>query len=244
MSVKNQILFKTTGKYGLFTDPITKLGGEKCSYQIPTYEALKGIVKSIYWKPSIIWVIDEIRILNPIRTQSKNMKPLRYNDATKADLAIYNYLIELEYEVKAHFIFNSHRPEFKDDWQEGKHYNIAKRMIKKGGRRDVCLGSRECQAYVEEVDNIDPTTGFSDKKGFYDDIDELAFGFMFRHFSYPDETGINQLEANFHIPIMKNGIIKYDDNTSEIKTKFIREMIPNLPKSQELNEQAIQNELA
>ncbi|MCA6072990.1 MAG: CRISPR-associated protein Cas5, partial [Endomicrobium sp.] len=35
------------GKFALFTDPITKLGGEKCSYQIPTYEAIKGITESI-----------------------------------------------------------------------------------------------------------------------------------------------------------------------------------------------------
>ena len=37
----------------MFTDPITKIGGEKCSYHIPTYEAVKGILKSIYWKPNI-----------------------------------------------------------------------------------------------------------------------------------------------------------------------------------------------
>ena len=32
-------------KNALFAEPITKLGGEKCSYQIPTYEAIKGITK-------------------------------------------------------------------------------------------------------------------------------------------------------------------------------------------------------
>lgn len=45
----NVLTFKVWGKLALFTDPLTKLGGEKFSYQVPTYEAIKGIVKSIYW---------------------------------------------------------------------------------------------------------------------------------------------------------------------------------------------------
>ena len=41
--------FLAYGPYALFSDPLTRVGGEKCSYQIPTYEALKGIIESIYW---------------------------------------------------------------------------------------------------------------------------------------------------------------------------------------------------
>jgi len=47
MDNTNIIEFKVLGKYALFTDPLTKIGGEKCSYQIPTYEALKGILSSV-----------------------------------------------------------------------------------------------------------------------------------------------------------------------------------------------------
>ena len=60
---KNTIEFRVWGRYALFTDPLTKVGGEKCSYHIPTYEALKGIAKSIYWKPTFIWHIDEVRVM-------------------------------------------------------------------------------------------------------------------------------------------------------------------------------------
>jgi len=42
--MKNSISFRLWGKYALFTDPITKVGGEKCSYQLPTYEAIKGVL--------------------------------------------------------------------------------------------------------------------------------------------------------------------------------------------------------
>lgn len=39
----NQIEFQVTGDYAMFSDPVTRMGGEKCSYQVPTYEAIKGI---------------------------------------------------------------------------------------------------------------------------------------------------------------------------------------------------------
>lgn len=52
--MKNSISFRLWGQYALFTDPVTKIGGEKCSYHLPTYEAVKGVLKSIYWKPSVI----------------------------------------------------------------------------------------------------------------------------------------------------------------------------------------------
>lgn len=48
---KNSIQFKVWGRYALFTDPITKMGGERCSYHIPTYEALKGVAKSMKMDP-------------------------------------------------------------------------------------------------------------------------------------------------------------------------------------------------
>ena len=35
--IRNQIEFKVYGKYALFSDPITRVGGEKLSYPIPTY---------------------------------------------------------------------------------------------------------------------------------------------------------------------------------------------------------------
>lgn len=78
MRIRNQIEYEVYGEYGLFTDPLTKLGGEKMTMQIPTYEALKGITESIYWKPSIVWIIDEVRIMNQIQMESKGIRPIEY----------------------------------------------------------------------------------------------------------------------------------------------------------------------
>jgi CRISPR-associated protein Cas5d len=60
MRHRNTVEFVVYGKYALFSDPITRVGGEKFSYQVPTYQALKGILESIYWKPTLIWYIAQL----------------------------------------------------------------------------------------------------------------------------------------------------------------------------------------
>ena len=71
---RNSVEFKVYGKYALFSDPITRVGGEKFSYQVPTYQALKGILESVYWKPTIIWYIDAVRIMKKFKPNQKELK--------------------------------------------------------------------------------------------------------------------------------------------------------------------------
>lgn len=200
--MRNQVVFQVEGDYALFTDPVTKMGGEKMTYQIPTYQALKGIAESIYWKPSIMYFVDEVRVLHPIQMESKAMRPMKYNDSGGNDLAYYTYLKKPLYEVKVHFEFNPYRPDLQQDWNEHKHFQILKRAIKAGGRRDIFLGTRECQGYVEPVE-------YGESKGFYDNYGELHFGTMVHGFSYPDETGKDELAVRLWQPVMKNGVIKF-----------------------------------
>ncbi len=215
MSVKNSIEFKVHGRYALFTDPLTKVGGEKCSYHVPTYEALKGIVKSIYWKPTLIWVIDEVRVMKRIRTQTKGTKPQEFSGGNT--LAIYTFLSDVEYQVRAHFEWNNHRSELKDDRIDGKHFAIAQRMIERGGRQDIFLGTRDCQAYVEPCK-------FGEGIGALDGDGELAFGLMFHGFDYPDETGDSKLNARFWRPVMNNGLISFDRPADCAVKRYVREM--------------------
>lgn len=199
--MKNQIEFKVYGKRALFSDPLTRVGGEKCSYQIPTYEALKGITQAIYWKPTLIWVIDELRVMKPIRMAPKNIK-LRQYHKEGAGLSVFTYLADVEYQVKAHFEWNMMRPDLEQDRIEGKHYQIALRMLERGGRRDVCLGSRECQAYAEPC-------RFGEGEGFYDGHGLLAFGLMYHGFNYPSETGDKKMSIRFWKPEMNDGIVHF-----------------------------------
>jgi CRISPR-associated protein Cas5d len=215
MSGKNSIEFKVSGRYALFTDPLTKVGGEKCSYHVPTYEALKGIVKSIYWKPTLIWVIDEVRVMKRIRTQTKGTKPQEFGGGNT--LAIYTFLADVEYQVRTHFEWNPHRAALKEDQIEGKHFAIAKRMVERGGRQDIFLGTRDCQGYVESCK-------FGEGVGELDDAGELAFGLMFHGFDYPDETGDSKLHARFWRQTMNNGVIRFDRPEDCAVKRYVRDM--------------------
>ncbi|MBF0097908.1 MAG: type I-C CRISPR-associated protein Cas5 [Magnetococcales bacterium] len=216
MSERNQIDFRVSGRYALFTDPNSRLGGEKCSYFVPTYEALKGIAKSIYWKPTFYWVIDAVRVMQRIRTQTRGTKPRKFTSAGN-DLAIYTFLADVDYQVRAHFEWNLHRPELAEDRIEGKHYALVSRMVEKGGRQDVFLGVRDCQGYVEPCD-------FGSGDGEYDGYGELSFGVMFHSFGYPDETGTNQLTVHLWQQTMENGIIRFVRPEACPYKKPVREM--------------------
>jgi len=241
--MKNIVEFKTFGKFALFTDPITKIGGEKCSYHIPTYEALKGILSSVYWKPTIVWIIDKVRVMRPIRTQTRSARPLNYGgiypslkDSEKKEepfntLAFYTYLYDVEYQVQAHFEWNLHRTDLEKDRNEHKHYFVAKRMIERGGRRDIFLGTRECQGYVE------PCT-FGEGAGFYDNYGELSFDLMFHGFDYPDESGNGELHARFWRPKMVDGVVTFV-RPEECIHKFVRQITPQPPASIGLEEEGL-----
>lgn len=212
---RNSIEFKVWGRHALFTDPLTRVGGEKCSYHVPTYEALKGIAKSIYWKPTLIWVIDGVRVMKRIRTQTKGTKPLEFSGGNT--LAIYTFLADVEYQVRAHFEWNNARPELATDRSEHKHHNIAKRMLERGGRQDIFLGTRDCQGYVEPC-------SFGSGNGYYDGAGKLAFGLMFHGFDYPDETGGHELHARFWHPPMIDGVIRFERPENCPYRKFVRTM--------------------
>lgn len=221
---KNSISYEVWGKHALFTDPLTRVGGEKCSYHIPTYEAIKGITESIYWKPSFIWIVDKVRIMAPIRTEAKNMKPINLSGGNT--LATYTYLAEVRYQVLAHFEWNLNRTDLKADRVESKHWDIAKRMLGKGGRRDIFLGTRECQGYVQPCE-------FGEGDSSHHQTGELSYGLMFHGFDYPDSTGKNELHARFwQANVNAQSLIEYPrpDDESLIR-RFIREMTPNPPNS-------------
>ena len=204
MKYRNMFEFKVYGDYALFSDPVTRVGGEKSTLPIPTYAALIGVTKSIYWKPTLLYVIDEVKILNPIRTVSKGIRPIKYNNGEN-DLSMYTYLHDVAYAVRGHFIWNKNHPELEQDRNEDKHFQILKRMIERGGRRDVFLGTRECQAYVVPC-------RFDREQSCYAD-GEISFGLMYHSLIYADEAiapeDKGQLSVCFHTPVMKNGVIRF-----------------------------------
>ncbi len=201
MKYGNQFELKLWGRYALFSDPITRLGGEKCTYQLPTYEALKGVMESIYWKPTLIWIIDDVRVMNQIRTENKNIRPINYAKSGNT-LSVYTYLSNPCYHVRAHFIWNEHRPELEADRNEDKHYQIARRALERGGRRDIFLGTRECQGYVEPC-------AFDEGEGAYDNDGTRDFSLCVHGLDYADQTGEDVMRVRLWRPKMVNGVVHF-----------------------------------
>lgn len=215
--MRNSIEFVVYGDYALFTDPLSKIGGEKMSYPVPTYQALKGVLESIYWKPTLVMFVDAVRIMKPIRMESKGIRPIDYGGGNT--LANYTYLRDVSYQVRGHFEFNLHREDLAYDRDENKHHNILKRALKVGGRRDIFLGTRECQAYVEPC-------VFGAGEGHYDKYPEIPFGVMVHGFNYPDETGRNQLEVRLWNPMLKMGVIEFRRPEECTLVRTIKSMQP------------------
>ena len=202
--------YRLHGDYALFTDPVTKGGGEKYTYQVPTYQALKGITEQLYWKPSLVYYMDCVKVVKKIQTETKGIRtPLKKGGN---DLNYYTYLRDVEYLVQFHFEWNKNRPELKGDWNETKHEQILLRSIAKGGRRDLFLGTRECVGYVERIRKEQfrsAATAYDSRK--------LSFGIMFHSFTYPDESvhndgsnnGGGKLISNFTDIRMENGVINF-----------------------------------
>ncbi len=201
----NSIEYKVYGDYALFSDILTRAGGEKFTMQITTYEAIKGITNSIYFKPTFMWVIDKVRVIKPIQTERKGIRTMAYNK-NKPDLSYYTYLKDVEYQVMAHIEWNENRPELEEDRIMLKHCSIANRMLQRGGRRSIFLGVSECFGYVEPCK-------FGEGESFYDNSGRLDYGVTYHGITYPDEA-INEddkgyMTVRFWQPAMVNGVIEF-----------------------------------
>ncbi len=210
--------FEVVADLALFADPITSVGGEKTSYSVPTYEALKGVTKNIYWKPTFIWVIDKVRVMNGISTEAVGTKLPRI-DGVGQDLANYSYLTNVRYQVQAHYVWNENRPEYAHDRDYRKHYGIFAKALLKGGRLPIFLGKSECCAEVEPCD-------FGEGEGAFDQTGTIDMGVMYHGITYPDEAYSDETKGRLTLDIapvvMKNGVIEFQP-PEMCKHKMIRE---------------------
>lgn len=162
------------GDYACFTRPEFKT--ERVSYDVPTPGALEGMLKSIYWKPAIRYVIDKIVVFHSIEfanIRRNEVKDKVLYSAVKnqmnrkeADPCIYTVarrsqrasmvLKNVKYGIEFHFELTGIKNEREDD-AENKHYNIIKRRLENGQYfRTPCLGCSEFSVKrLEPVDEFD-----------------------------------------------------------------------------------------
>ena len=162
------------GDYACFTRPEMKV--ERVIYDVPTPGALEGMLKSIYWKPAIQYVIDKIIVFNPIdfinvrrnevKEKVSKRKILSQMKGKGDDSCIYTsetrsqrgavVLKNVKYGVEFHFEPTGIKNEKEDDSAK-KHYSIIKRRLEKGQQfRTPCLGCSEFPVKrIEMVDEFD-----------------------------------------------------------------------------------------
>ncbi|MGO4963396.1 type I-C CRISPR-associated protein Cas5c [Mogibacterium kristiansenii] len=162
------------GDYACFTR--NEFKAERVSYDVPTPGALEGMLKSIYWKPAIRYVIDEIIVFNPIdfmnvrRNEVKEKIPFKRikgkMNGNANELEIYTsecrtqraamILKNVKYGISFHFELTNLKNENEVDGEK-KHYNIIKRRLEKGQFfRQPCFGCSEFPVKrIELVDEFD-----------------------------------------------------------------------------------------
>ena len=79
---------KVWGDYALFSRPEMKV--ERCSYDVMTPSAARGILEAIYWHPGLRWVIDRIYVQNPIRFTSVRRNEVKSKVSASNVLQAYN----------------------------------------------------------------------------------------------------------------------------------------------------------
>jgi len=158
-----------SGEYACFTRPEMKV--ERVSYDVMTPSAARGILEAIHWKPSIKWIIEEIRVLKPIRFQSIRRNEVgakvpvaAVRKATRSgeigDLHIVieenrqqraaTVLADVAYIISARFELT---PRADDSDNPGKHLDTFNRRARKGQCfHQPCLGTREFPARFELVE--------------------------------------------------------------------------------------------
>jgi CRISPR-associated protein Cas5d len=160
------IKLEVWGEYGCFTDPVFKT--ERVSYEVMTPSAARGILESVYWKPEIRWVIDEIHVLNPFkwmnirRNEIESKVPYKAGNNGNGRILIEEkrqqrttrLLCDVRYGIVAHFEMLSSHDANKTDFRTtdfgGKHLSIFQRRAAKGQcYHQPCFGCREFPAFFK-----------------------------------------------------------------------------------------------
>ncbi|WP_317855191.1 type I-C CRISPR-associated protein Cas5c [Chakrabartyella piscis] len=221
------------GDYACFTRPELKV--ERVSYDVPTPGALEGLLKSIYWKPAIRYVVDEIVVYHPInfmnirRNEVKNKVSMQHMrgqmNGMRKDPSIYTsecrsqrasmILKDVKYGIAFHFEMTGNQSDHADESAE-KHYNIIKRRLEKGQAfRTPCLGCSEYAARkITLVEDFDLEEIAEEIRG----MGDIDLGFMSYKVDFQDKgQPVNgdwenpkfsdQASTLYYRPHMVNGII-------------------------------------
>lgn len=208
---------KVWGDYALFSRPEMKV--ERCSYDIMTPSAARGIMEAIYWHPGMCWKIDRIHIMKPIQFTSVRRNEVKSKVSANNVLSVYNgakkelfisskeeivqraslLLKDVEYIIDAHFEMTD---KANDSDNPGKFKDIIMRRLKRGEcYHTPYFGCREfpvnfCLCEEEEVHSA------------YEVVEEKDLGFMLYDMDYSEPENIQPM---FFRAVMRRGVVDLRD---------------------------------
>ena len=211
------IRVRVWGDYALFSRPEMKV--ERCSYDVMTPSAARGILEAVYWHPGMRWKIDKIYVCKPIaftnirRNEVKSKilggNVLNVMNGGKKDLFLSTQaeivqrasllLKDVEYVIEAHFEMTD-KANTSDN--PGKFKDIIMRRLKKGECfHNPYFGTREFPVKFELFTGENVETA-------YEDVAEKDLGFMLYDMDY-QENG--EIEPMFFRAVMRRGVIDVSD---------------------------------
>lgn len=152
------------GDLACFSRP--EFRAERISYDVMTPAAARGILESILYKPAIKWIVDEIQVLNPIKTtnfkrverkeiDTKRSQPefKKTTSGGERDLRNTCALKDVRYRIKAHFEMTNKAGE-RDN--PGKFLEMFNHRVKTGRCfRQPVFGCKEFPAQFKPVEEED-----------------------------------------------------------------------------------------
>lgn len=206
---------KVWGEYALFSRPEMKV--ERCSYDVITPSAARGILEAIYWHPGMKWVIDKIYVQKPVRFTSIRRNEVKSKISSNNVLSVYNgadnplyistksdivqraslLLRDVSYVIEAHFEMTEKAVESDNP---GKFKDIIMRRLKRGEcYHTPYFGCREFPANFCLCEDEKIETAYSGEKD---------LGFMLYDMDFSD---LDNIQPMFFRALMKDGVINLRD---------------------------------
>ena len=204
------------GDLALFSRPEMKV--ERCSYDMMTPSAARGILEAIYWHPGMRWIVDRIYLRKPVRFTSIRRNEVKSKISANNVLSVMNggdkplfisskedivqraavLLRDVDYVIEAHFEMTDNAGPCDNP---GKFKDIVMRRLRRGECYHMpYFGCREFPANFElfEQENVD--TAYVGE--------EKDLGYMLYDFDYSNPDDIQPM---FFRAVLTNGILDVRD---------------------------------
>ena len=204
---------KVWGDFALFSRPELKV--ERCSYDVMTPSAARGILDAIYWHPGLKWVVDKIYVRKPIQFTSVRRNEVKSKVLASSVLQAYNggekplyisskeeivqraslLLCDVEYVIDAHFEMTE---QANDTDNPGKFKDIIMRRLRRGECFHMpYFGCREFPAHFCLWEEKKIHTA-------HEDVEERDLGLMLYDLDYRNPEDIQPM---FFRAVLKRGVL-------------------------------------